>query len=49
MAFDRLFRASLYLTLLLATLLLTIDSVQDSRFGVLYPIAVCRRPPPWRT
>ena len=41
MAFDRLFRASLYLTLLLATLLLTIDGVGDGRFGILYPVAAC--------
>lgn len=41
MAFDRLFRASLYLTLLLATLLLTVDAVGDSRFGIFYPVAAC--------
>lgn len=41
MAFDRLFRASLYLTLLLATLLLTVDGVGDRRFEILYPVAAC--------
>jgi protein-glutamine gamma-glutamyltransferase len=40
-AFDLLFRSSLYLTLIQATVLLTVDSVQNSRFGLLYPLAAC--------
>ncbi len=41
MAFDRLFRASLYLTLMLATLLLTVDGVSNGLFGIFYPVAAC--------
>lgn len=40
MSFDRLYRASLYLSLFLASLLLSIDASGDNRFALAYPLAV---------
>jgi transglutaminase-like putative cysteine protease len=38
--FERAYRASLYLTLFLATLLLNIDAASDNRLAIFYPIVV---------
>src|SRR4051812_37879677 len=40
MTFERLYRASLYVTLLLAALLLSIDAANENRYAILYPVAV---------
>ncbi len=40
MKFDRLYRASLYVTLFLASLLLSVDASHDNRFALAYPLGV---------
>lgn len=40
MTFERLYRASLYVMLLLASLLLSVDASNENRYLILYPVAV---------